>query len=148
MKGAKPKAENVIPMKGAARRAVPDAPDFLCDEGRDVWEQLAPLMIAKDRLEPHFEFQFAAYCEAVAAFIRASHCRAMDGDSYSVKTRNGLQQKKTAAVGLQVQAMADMNRLSALFGLTPVDERRLSSSGQGDLFKDLLKQINGGDASN
>ena len=31
------------------------------------------------------------------------------------------------------------------FGMTPVDEARLSSGGQGDLFDDLLRQLRGSD---
>lgn len=143
MKGAKPKLDNVIPMKGDAMRQTPDAPDFMSDEGRAVWDRLAPIMVRKERLEPHFEDMFAVYCEAAADFIRFTGEVAAFGSWYEVETRNGMQQKKRAVWGLRQDAMATMQRLSAVFGLSPVDEKRFSISGQGDLLAELEKTLNG-----
>lgn len=143
MKGAKPTVTNVIPMKGDIQKPVPDAPEFMTANGRKVWDQLAAGMIAKDRLEPEHEHLFAAYCESVSNFIDATHCLAMEGMYYETQTRNGKQQKKTAPWGLQQEAMAQMQRLGALFGMSPVDERRLGGGGQGDLFGDVLAVLNG-----
>jgi phage terminase small subunit len=95
-------------------------------------------------MEPQYTYQFAAYCEAVAAFIETTGCIAVEGRYFETKTRNGKQQKKTASWGQQQEAIATMGRLSALFGLSPVDEARLKVTGQGDLFDDLLKQLKNG----
>ena len=70
MKGAKPSLDNVLPFKGDTKRPVPPAPDFMSDEGRRVWEELAPHLVQKDRLDPVYEINFASYCEAAADFIR------------------------------------------------------------------------------
>lgn len=99
MKGSKPKVDNVIPMKGDGQRPVPDAPEFMSTEGREVWGRLAPVMMVKNRLEPHYEDLFAAYCEAVADFIRHTGDLAMMGSYYQTKTRNGVQEKKRAPWG-------------------------------------------------
>jgi len=143
MKGSKPSVSNVIPMKGDLQKPVPDAPEFMSEEGRKVWEQLAAGLVAKDRLEPHHAHMFAAYCESVANFIAATHCLAMEGMYYETQTRNGKQQKKTAPWGLQQEAMGQMQRVGALFGMSPVDERRLGAGGQGDLFNDVMAVLNG-----
>lgn len=143
MKGAKPKVDNVVPMKGDALRHVPDAPDFMSDEGRAVWARLAAMLVAKDRLQPHFADMFAAYCEAVADFIRFTGDIAMMGSYFTTKTRNGDQEKKRAAWGQRQDALATMRQLSAVFGMSPVDEARISAGGQGDLFADILDQISG-----
>ena len=143
MKGRKPTVNNVVPLKGDAPKHVPDAPDYLSDEGRRVWQELAGQLVAKDRLEPHHQHMFAAYCESVSNFIDATHCLAMEGMYYEANTRNGKQQKKTAPWGLQQEAMAAMQRLGALFGMSPVDEKRLGAGGQGDLFDEVLNKING-----
>lgn len=145
-KGRKPDLQNVVPMKqgGAVPRSVPDAPDFMSDIGRKVWDELAGFLVARGRLEPHFSYQFAAYCEATAAFIQTTACLAMEGFYYEAQTRNGKQQKKTASWSQQQESIAAMSRLSALFGLSPVDEARLKVTGQGDLFDDLLKQLKNG----
>lgn len=145
MKGRKPDLQNVIPMKGGpvVSRPVPDAPDFMTDEARRVWDELAGLLVSKDRLQPHYTYQFAAYCESVANFIAATACIALEGTYYETETRNGRQQKKTASWGIQQEAIATMTRVSALFGLSPVDEARLRVTGQGDLFDDVMRQLRG-----
>ncbi|KQI66957.1 hypothetical protein AN189_18045 [Loktanella sp. 3ANDIMAR09] len=145
MKGRKPNPlGNVIPMKGDAARRVPDAPDWMSEDARKVWDELAPELIAKDRLQPAFTYQFASYCESVSNFLAATAVIAIDGFWFETKTRNGVQQKKTAAFGVQQEAMNAMRRDSALFGLSPVDEARLGEGGQGDLFADIMKQLKHG----
>lgn len=143
MKGPKPSLHNVIPMKGDMAAPVPTAPDWMTSEAREAWDRLAPSLVAKSRLEPAFEDSFAAYCECVADVIRLTGDLAIMGSYYEVKTRNGMQQKHRAAWTQRGQAISLMNQLSARFGLTPVDDARLKSGGQGDLFADLLEQING-----
>lgn len=144
MKGAKPGLDNVVPMKGDIVRKVPDAPDWMSFEGRKVWEELAGMLVAKERLAPDHHYQFAAYCESVANFIQGTALIATNGMWYEVETRNGRQQKKTAGWALQQEAMNAMRRDSALFGLSPVDDARLGAGGQGDLFDELMKQLKNG----
>lgn len=144
MKGKKPQLDNVVPMKGDMAAPVPDAPDFLTDDGRKVWGELAPILVAKDRLQPQYQYQFASYCEAVANFIAATGDLAVMGKYYTTKTRNGVQEKKRACWTMQQESMNQMRRDAALFGLTPVDENRLKGGGQGDLFDQLMQQLQGG----
>ncbi len=142
MKGRKRNLDNVIPMKGDACKPVPPAPDLMSDGGKAVWERLAPEMIRKDRLEPHHADMFQAYCEAVADVVELTSNIVLMGRTYEVKTRNGVQQKKRADWQARQDALATMRQLGALFGMSPVDEARLNSGGQGDLFKDLMEQLN------
>lgn len=139
MRGAKPSVGNVIPMKGDREIKPPDAPDMMTEPGRAVWDELAPVLASKQRLRVEFKFQFAAYCEAVAKFLSATNEIAMVGYWYETKTRNGVQQKATRPVVMQSQAVDEMNRLSALFGLTPVDDKRVGQAAQGN-FLDELKE--------
>lgn len=146
MKGRKPNLENVIPFKGDdLNRTVPAAPEFMTDQARQVWDELAGLLVAKDRLRPEYVWQFATYCESVANFYNATASLAVDGYFFETETRNGRQQKKVAMWGVQQEAIAAMARLSALFGLSPVDDARLKSGGsQGDLFSQLMDQLKNG----
>jgi P27 family predicted phage terminase small subunit len=147
MKGSKPNPlGNVVPMKGTVKKNVPDAPSFMSEEARRIWEELAPDLVEKDRLDPSFAYQFASYCESVSNFIYATSVIAVDGFWFTTKTRNGLQQKKTAAWGAQQEAMNAMRRDAALFGLSPVDAARLKTGGQGDLFLDIMDQLKNGSA--
>ena len=53
MKGKKPALDNVVPMKGDSYRPTPPAPEwFPHPEAVEAWEHLAPVLIAKNRLEP------------------------------------------------------------------------------------------------
>jgi P27 family predicted phage terminase small subunit len=147
MKGRKPDPiGNVIPMRGDTARPVPAAPEFMSEQARAVWRELAPDLVQKDRLQPAYTYQFSAYCESVSNFLQATAVIAVDGFWFETKTRNGLQQKKTAAWGAQQEAMNAMRRDSALFGLSPVDEARLKGGGQGDLFADMMEQLKNGSA--
>ncbi|MBT3142905.1 phage terminase small subunit P27 family [Ruegeria litorea] len=146
MKGRKPKIANVVPMKGNIQKEIPPAPNFLDDTARDVWDELAPELVSKGRLELLFIYQFGSYCAAVSSFIAATNTIAMEGQFYSTgKGRNGNQLRKHPAVTLQQDAMSSMRRDSALFGLSPVDATRLESGAQGDLFEQVMKQLNGTD---
>ena len=145
MQGRKPELGNVIPMKAefALERPVPPAPEFMSDEGRRVWDDLAPHLVKLDRLKPIYELQFAAYCESAADFIRFTGEIAAFGSWFVTETRNGKQEKKRATWGQRNDALSNMQRLATVFGLTPVDERRLDSGGQGDLFADLMAELKG-----
>jgi P27 family predicted phage terminase small subunit len=144
MKGPKPKLEVVTPMKGDAAKQVPQAPELMSDMGKSVWERLMPELILKDRYEAHFQDMFAAYCETAADVMRFTNTLHIEGYNYTVKTRNGMQQKKTAAWTQRSEAIAILTRLGALFGMSPVDERRLGNGGQGDLLDQLNEAMKHG----
>lgn len=146
MRGAKPTLDNVIPMRGdMAQRHVPDPLPHMAGRAVEVWAELAPLLVAKDRLDPLYLYQFGSYCQNVANFIDATLSLDIEGLYYEVQTRNGRQQKATAAFRAQQEAMNQMRRDSALFGLSPVDAIRISTGAQGDLFKDLMRTLDGAD---
>lgn len=144
MKGRKPNLQNVVPMKGEFKKEVPDAPDFLDDLGRAVWDELVPELVRKDRMEILFRYQFATYCAAVSKFIQATNDLALEGLTYETgKGRNGNQRRPNPAIAAQSGAISEMNRGAAVFGLSPVDAARLEGGGQGDLFDEVVKQLNG-----
>jgi len=145
MKGKKPELKNVIPMRGDMKKTSPDPPDDMSGKAAQVWAELAPLLVAKDRLDPTYHYQFRSYCQNVATFIEATACVEVEGLYYEVETRNGKQQKATAALKIQMAAADQMRRDSALFGLSPVDDARLKGGGsQGDLFAEVMNQLKNG----
>lgn len=145
MKGQTPKLGNVIPMRGDVQKPVPPAPDLLSEGAKKVWDRLAPEMVRKERLEPIYEDIFAQFCEAANDVIELSSIIAMDGRTYTVETRNGLQQKKTAAWQARLDALATLKALGGLFGMSPVDDKRLANPGQADLFENVAAMLNGTD---
>jgi P27 family predicted phage terminase small subunit len=143
MKGRKPELQNVIPMKGDIQREIPAAPDFMDELARDVWDELVPELVKKERMEPLFKYQFASYCVAVSNFISSTNTVAMEGQFYDTgKGRNGNQKRKHPALTLQETAANTMRREAALFGLSPVDEARLGAGSQGELFDQVMAQLN------
>lgn len=108
-----------------------------------MWDRLAPDMVRFGRLEPHHADMFAVYCEAVSDFIELTSNIAMMGRTYEVETRNGRQQKKTADWQARQDAIMIMTRVGALFGMSPVDDQRLATDGQGDLFDAIMDKLNG-----
>lgn len=145
MKGAKPNLKNVVPMKGDEVQTAPDAPDHLSEHGEMVWNRLAQLMVSKKRLEPHFHDLFAAYCESCADYIRFTIEIADYGSFYESLGRNGKQEKHRAAWKQRQESLASMQRLSALFGMSPVDEARIATGGQGDFLAALQAAMRGDD---
>ena len=146
MKGRKPDLENVIPMKGDIQKEIPAAPEWLGEIARDVWDELVPELVRKDRMELLFKYQFSSYCAAVSNFITSTNEVALEGHFYDTgKGRNGNQKRKHPALALQETSMNTMRRDAALFGLSPVDEARLGAGGQGDLFDKVVAQLNGTD---
>jgi P27 family predicted phage terminase small subunit len=144
MKGRKPDLQNVIPMKGDIQKEIPTAPDFLDDLARDVWDELVPELVKKERMELLYKYQFASYCAAVSNFITSTNTVAMEGQFYDTgEGRNGNQKRKHPALTLQETAMTAMRRDAALFGLSPVDAARLGDGSQGDLFDQVMAQLNG-----
>ncbi|WP_226557372.1 P27 family phage terminase small subunit [Salipiger thiooxidans] len=144
MKGRKPTLDNVVPMRGDAPKPVPEPHDLMSDGAKKVWQELAPELVRMDRLKPHYEHMFVAYCESASDVIELTSNIVLEGRTYTVKTRNGVQQKKTANWQARQDALANMRQLGALFGLSPVDDARLATGGQGDLFEELLRGIRGG----
>lgn len=146
MKGRKPNLRNVVPMKGEFKKEVPEPPYVLDDISRSVWDEMVPELVRRDRFDPLYRYQFAAYCAAVSKFLQATNDMAMEGLTYETgKGRNGNQRRPNPVIATQSGAIGEMNRASALFGLSPVDAARLEGGGQGDLFDEVMKQLNGTD---
>ncbi len=92
MKGRKPDLQNVIPMKGDIQKEIPAAPDFLDDLARDVWDELVPELVKKERMELLYKYQFASYCAAVSNFVTSTNTvakrRTRDGDQETQARRD------------------------------------------------------------
>ncbi|ETD90397.1 phage terminase small subunit P27 family [Rhodobacter capsulatus] len=142
MRGAKGTLRIVTPMKGEDE-ASPAPPEFMSADARAVWLRLAPQLIRLKRLEPHYHELFAGYCEEVAVYIAMTRDIGANGVTYETGAgRNGNQKRTRPEVHLRKSALEGMIRLGALFGLSPIDEKRLGAASQGDLFEDLMRAVN------
>lgn len=97
------------------------APAELPDGAKAVWERLAPDLLDKKVLTPWDVDQFAAYCVAVSQY---NECRVRMGDQFVVEGSMG-QMVKSPYWAQMNEALMQMMRLSARFGLTPADRAGL-----------------------
>lgn len=145
MRGRKPENTNVVPLKGADDSAKFDAsakakarklkPRGLSREVAKIWDRLAPAVChpTVDRLKPHLVEAFKMLCEAVAEY-EAYRAQLADGETYTVETRNGKQQKNRPEVGQRNEAFRRTLTLLRDFGLTPAAERGIKSAGDQGAF--------------
>ena len=152
MKGRKPKPENLGNLarhpaavdaqrireqhaSQAERTATQLRPRGLGAAAIRVWDRLAPELILLGRLKPHYVDALAEYCRIVARL--AAWRQKLDDDewTYVISGRNGMQRKSRPEVAQLNDDWRKWRSLAASFGLTPADERAVTSN-QGDLFDD------------
>ncbi|QDL91509.1 P27 family phage terminase small subunit [Paroceanicella profunda] len=144
MKGRKPEAPNVVPLReGAASAPAPEPYDDMSVDAAATWRELAPDLAMRGRLKPAYRPMFRVWCEAFSDVLKFTYDLHTMGDYFRTETRNGLQEKKRAAWGQRQDAIANMTRIGALFGLTPLDEARFGPDGQKDLLAMLKETLDG-----
>lgn len=97
-------------------------PVAIPDAAKEVWQRLAPDLMDKKVLTAWDVDQFAAYCVSVAQY---NECRERMGDQYVVEGSMG-QMVKSPYWAQMNEALMQMMRLSARFGLTPADRAGLA----------------------
>jgi phage terminase small subunit len=104
--------------RGAARKdpapALPDPPESLSDEAREVWDRLAPHVPA-GRLHDGTADMFAMLCTTIATWHEAN---GLVNDS-GILTVAGQDLIPSPALAIRVQADAMTARWAKMFGLTP-----------------------------
>ncbi len=150
-KGRKPDLHNVVPLTVDGRNVGPEArfeearekaadlkPDGLPDDVAAIWDQVAPVLAEKNRLEAIFTWSVVELCHCLAKMAEYRAGFRENGESYTVKGRNGAQLKSRPEVAQFNETRRTFLRLSGEFGMTPSASRSLAGAvGQGDLFDDF-----------
>ncbi|MEI6178000.1 MAG: phage terminase small subunit P27 family [Verrucomicrobiota bacterium] len=105
--------------------ATPPAPDWLSESAKEVWNDLAPLLVAEGRLKPHQHACFGAYCLAAGNVRDCGAALARDG--IVISGRSGTQVRHPAASILNGAAQQVLS-LGKQFGLTPASKARLDKA--------------------
>jgi len=100
-------------------------PAFLDAEARKLWCRLVPILVKARVLTEGDTEALAMLCNSWSTYLAATATLATEGRILSVGT-NGAKYPHPA-VNDQRSALADFNRLSAKFGLTPKDRERLTA---------------------
>jgi phage terminase small subunit len=150
-RGRKPDVSNVIPLTVDGRDVGPAArmedarasaaelkPDGMGEGAAKVWDQVAPVLAEKNRLDALFVWAVAELCECLARMEAHRAKFTMDDETYAVEGRNGAQLKTRPEVAQFNETRRTALRLFAEFGMTPSASRSLAAAvGQGDLFDDF-----------
>ena len=97
-------------------------PDWLSDDAKAQWQELAPKLEMLGLLTEQDTNAFAAYCQAYAKWKEAEMFLNENGSI--VKTPSGYWQQ-VPQVSISLQNLKIMLSLSNRFGLTPADRARL-----------------------
>lgn len=103
-----------------------EPPSDLPEEAREVWARLAPDLVDKKVLTSWDVDLFGAFCLAKAQY---DAIRGLMGTEYTVTGSMGQMVKSPYWVEMN-EALQQMLRLSARFGLTPADRAGLAVSGE------------------
>lgn len=129
-RGPKPTATTTLKVRGSWRANVrqdepepemtmPLPPAFLQGVARDRWDELAPKLHAMGLLSELDGDKLAAYCVAWAKLVEATRFLNEPQNGHWYESEFG--PKKHPASAVQDAALDKVNRLGALFGMSPSD---------------------------
>lgn len=101
----------------------------------EIWDRIAPLLAAHDYLNDLFVDTLVEYCSVVEALDRNKKYLREHGETYSTKTRNGLQIKSRPQVAQVHELRRTLRGYVTDFGLSPQARKQLEAV-QMDIFGD------------
>lgn len=126
MRGRKPKPNAIKELSGsrwasdepALDDSKPACPPWLTDEAKVIWRYHAGNLHSAGLLKKTDRDTFAAYCESVADFQRATERLQREGAQYVFRNYNGTYQENPY-VYQKNRAMEKMLKFAAEFGMSP-----------------------------
>ena len=112
------------PPEPARTEQCPEPPEHLTGHAREAWLRLAPELHRLNLLTVLDVGAFSAYCWAYARWQQAEEALQRSGE-LTIKTAEG-HPRVNPLVRIASQAMDDMRRIGAEFGLSPNARSRLS----------------------
>jgi P27 family predicted phage terminase small subunit len=124
LKGNPSKRRVRVPPEPVRGDECPSPPEYLTGYAREAWLHLAPELHRLNLLTVLDVGPFSAYCCAYAHWQQAEEALQRSGE-LTIKTAKG-HPRINPLVRIASQAMADMQRIGAQFGLSPNARLRLS----------------------
>jgi P27 family predicted phage terminase small subunit len=125
--------------------SLPMPPPHLCDEAKDEWGRVAPMLFNLKILSDADIGALTAYCQAWATFKQATEALNLMAQSDKItkglliKTTNG-NAIQNPLLGIANKAAADLVRYAAEFGMTPSARARIYASKEADQNEDTEKK--------
>jgi len=122
----------------SAEQAAALKPSGMPKDVARFWDDVAPALAERNRLDPLFVWSLVELCHCLAKMAEYRDAFRALGETYEVFGRNGKQMKSRPEVAQFNETRRTALRLFAEFGMTPSAARALNSAvGQGDLFDDF-----------
>jgi len=140
LKGNPGKRRVRVPPEPARADKCPPPPEHLTGDAREAWLELAPELHKLNLLTVLDVGPFSVYCSAYAHWRQAEEALQRSGE-LTIKTAKG-HPRVNPLVRIASQAMTDMQRIGAEFGLSPNARLRLSGiapSPPSSKFDGLIK---------
>ncbi|WP_458382509.1 phage terminase small subunit P27 family [Rhizobium anhuiense] len=139
--GEDPKVEDAKPEILVTASVVP--PAWLKDGALDVWNRLAPRLIAMKLLTQLDAETFGRYCRNFSRWLTMQDRLDDKGEVYEIQTASGLVRRYEPAFAIADRLERQLSAAEANFGLNPAERQRLyaaraagAGAGAGDLFGD------------
>lgn len=114
-----------------------DAPDWLSEAGREVWNRLAPRLVSLKLLSPTDTETFGRYCKNFARWLKMQKRLDELGEIYEIETASGVVRRADPAFLIGDRLERQLVSAEAMFGLNPAERQRIfaaraAGTGKGD----------------
>ena len=117
------------------------APDWVSEEGRKVWEFLAPRLLAMRILQRIDTLTFGRYCQDFGRWITLSKVIEDEGMTYKPESDHGNYIRPHPAVIMSQRLNRDLMAMEGSFALNPADRQRLfAAKAAASIAPDLFNQ--------
>jgi P27 family predicted phage terminase small subunit len=116
-----------------------DAPAWLKDRGREIWDRLAPRLIGMKLLAAIDAEAFARYCRNYARWHAMQETLDSEGETYESESQHGKLKRAHPAFLISDRLERQLQAVEDRFGLNPAERQRLFAARaavprQGELF--------------
>lgn len=123
-----------VPAAPPFERGIPVPPEWLPDEGKELWARVAPTLDALALIKPEDREVFTTYCLCWSRLVSGQAVIAAEGLTID-NPKTGMPHKNPA-VAIVEQATRDLARLAGEFGLTPRAEVALAKPAKDEAGDD------------
>lgn len=114
-------------------------PDWLNDDGRKVWAELAPRLTAMKILQVIDAHTFARYCQVFGRWVQLEKVLNIEGTTYESESPHGSYVRSHPAFMQADRLNRSLIQMESGFGLNPADRQRLfaaraAAANAPDLF--------------
>jgi P27 family predicted phage terminase small subunit len=112
--------------------AVPDAPDWLSDEAKAAWDELATVLAPMMVVSPSDAISLAQLAEYLAQWKKATAALKRYGEVMPTRDESGkiVGFRRSPWVAMQMEYGLMLRRLMAEFGMTPSARARLGNNAE------------------